>query len=112
MKKFIVLLSAIGLFSFSLCGCNSAEKVEESSAEAKESTTVITEKEEIAEKPSDITVYETITHKVVEDSYSDEGKYLCMGKRNTCTKRTDDPEDFFCYACDPDGDNIEGLADY
>lgn len=98
MKKFIVLLSAIVLFSFSLCGCNSAEKVDETSAETKENTKTTTE-------------HETITHKVVEDSYSDEGEHPCLGKNNTCDKRTDDPYDFFCYACDPDGDNKEGLAD-
>lgn len=42
-----------------------------------------------------------------EDSLR-EGEYWCMGKNDTCTNKTYDPFDYYCYSCDPDNNNIEG----
>lgn len=36
------------------------------------------------------------------------GTYWCMGKGDTCQNKTYSAYDFYCSACDPDGDNIEG----
>ncbi|MBP3330419.1 MAG: hypothetical protein J6L89_06255 [Clostridia bacterium] len=87
MKKITLILIAATLLCISLCSCNTDKTETDTTADA---------------------TVETITHKVVEDSYSSDGKYYCMGKNDTCPKKTNDQYDFFCYACDPDGDNVEG----
>lgn len=40
--------------------------------------------------------------------YDDGGSYYCLGKNDTCNRKTSDPYDLYCSSCDPDGDNVEG----
>lgn len=40
--------------------------------------------------------------------YDDGGSYYCMGKGDTCSRKTNNAYDLYCSSCDPDGDNIEG----
>ena len=39
---------------------------------------------------------------------SSEGKYWCMGKKDTCQNKINSAYDFYCSSCDPDNDNVEG----
>ena len=41
-------------------------------------------------------------------NYNDGGSYYCMGKNDTCSRKTNNAYDLFCGSCDPDGDNVEG----
>lgn len=43
--------------------------------------------------------------------YGDEDnkdEFYCMGKNDTCPNKTNNAYDFYCDACDPDGNNVEG----
>lgn len=40
--------------------------------------------------------------------YDDGGSYYCMGKNDTCNRKTNNAYDLYCSSCDPDGDNVEG----
>ncbi len=40
--------------------------------------------------------------------YDDGGSYYCMGKNDTCSRKTNNAYDLYCSSCDPDGDNREG----
>lgn len=56
--------------------------------------------------------YDTINASSEEtrpEDYLEPGTYLCLGKNNTCKNITDSPTDLYCDACDPDGDNYEGV---
>ncbi len=41
-------------------------------------------------------------------NYDDGGSYYCMGKNDTCSRKTNNAYDLYCNSCDPDGDNVEG----